>query len=127
MRTPQSKATPVEASQRGIQYRRMVLQRIVPAPRRRAEARARTSRALTISAAGLSRRKHITRTEFLSDIQELSMIFGVAMPSDLSVDGGHGVPAIRLAHLIGDCGSVGAPFGHHGLVLAHRLIDVSGI
>jgi CheY-like chemotaxis protein len=28
MRTPQSKATPVEASQRGIQYRRMILQRI---------------------------------------------------------------------------------------------------
>jgi hypothetical protein len=38
MRTPQSKATPVEAGQRGIQDRRMVLQRIMAAPRRRAEA-----------------------------------------------------------------------------------------
>ena len=55
------------------------------------------------------------------------MVFGVAMPPDQGVDGGHDVLAIRLAHPVGDGRSVGAQFGHHGLVLAHRFIDVSGI
>ena len=32
-----------------------------------------------------------------------------------------------LADPVGDGRSVGLQFGHHGLVLAHRLIDVSGI